>query len=90
MDFTPETLTAVALGLPAPDRARIAEALLDSLDTLDAADAGHDAELLAEAERRDRALAADPGSGRPASAVFAGARARLATGEFADAAARGA
>ena len=80
MDLTPESLTAVALRLPAPDRARIAEALLDSLD---AADADLDAEWLAEAERRDRALAADPASGRPASTVFASARARLAAGEFA-------
>lgn len=80
MDFTAESLTAVALRLPAPDRARIAEALLDSLDV---ADADLDAEWFAEAERRDRELSADPTRGRPASAVFADARARLAAGEFA-------
>lgn len=41
-----------------------------------------DAEWLAEAERRDRALAASLDVGRPASAVFAGARTRLAAGDL--------
>lgn len=75
MDVTPETLTAFALQLSAGERAQLAEALLSSLEP---GDADLDAEWLAEAERRDRELERDPTSGRPASSVFAAARAALA------------
>ena len=75
MDFTPETLTAFALQLPAVERAQLAEALLSSLEP---GEADLDAEWLAEAERRDQELERNPASGRPASAVFAAARAALA------------
>ena len=84
MDPNPEQLTAAALRLPAAERARVAEALLASLD---AEDAGWEAEWLAEAERRDRAADADPTRIRPAADVFAAARASLSAGAGSDAAA---
>lgn len=74
MDLTSETLTTLALRLPPADRARIAEALLTSLE---GTDVDLDAEWLAEAERRDAALEHDPSSGRGARAVFAAARSAL-------------
>lgn len=76
VDLTTESLTAFALRLPAPDRARLAEALLSSLE---GAESDLDADWLAEAERRDRALEAEPDAGRRATEVFAAARARLAS-----------
>lgn len=73
MDWNPEQLTSAALRLPAAERARIAEALLVSLES---EDASWEAEWLAEAERRSRAADADPTRLRPASDVFADLRAR--------------
>lgn len=74
MDWNPEQLTSAALRLPAADRARIAEALLVSLE---AEDTTWEAEWLAEAERRSRAAAADPARVRPAADVFAALRERF-------------
>lgn len=77
MDLNPEQLTAAALRLPPAERARVAEALLASLE---AEDAGWEAEWLAEAERRDRAADTDPTRVRPAADVFAAVRASLDEG----------
>lgn len=83
-DFTPGRLTAVALRRPVPDPARRAAAWLDSLDVTEA---DLDAELLAEAEHRDRALVADPASGwlsraratRPSGSSYGGHALSLTT-----------
>lgn len=74
MDWNPEQLTSAALRLPAADRARMAEALLVSLE---GEDATWEAEWLAEAGRRSRAADADPARVRPAAAVFAALRERF-------------
>lgn len=74
MDLNPEQLTSAVLRLPASDRARIAEALLASLET---EDTSWEAEWLAEAERRSRAADADPSRVRPTADVFAALRERL-------------
>lgn len=68
-------LEAEALKLPAVDRARLAEALLKSLDAL--SEEEHRRLWTEEAVRRDAELDADPSKGRPAVEVFRQARARL-------------
>jgi len=72
MDLNFEQLTAAALRLPSAERARVAEALIASLDL---EDMGWGAEWVAEAERRDRTT--DAADIRPASEVFAEVRAAL-------------
>jgi hypothetical protein len=74
MDWNPEQLTSAALRLPAVDRARIAEALLVSLETEDTT---WEAEWLAEAERRSREADTDASRVRPAAEVFAALRERF-------------
>jgi putative addiction module component len=70
-----EELEIEALKLAPRDRARLAERLLQSLETLSDEE---NARLWAEeAERRDGAWDADPSIGRPAGDVFFDARARL-------------
>jgi putative addiction module component len=70
-----DELEIEALKLAPRDRARLAERLLQSLETLSDEE---NARLWAEeAERRDRAWDADPSIGRPAGDMFRGARARL-------------
>lgn len=64
-----------ALKLPVAERARLAEALLDSLDTL--SEEEHRRSWSKEAARRDAELDAEPSRGRPAEEVFRDARARL-------------
>ncbi len=68
-------IEAEALKLPVVDRARLAEALLKSLDALSEED--HQRLWTEEALRRDAELDADPTKGRPAAEVFRAARARL-------------
>lgn len=68
-------IEAEALKLPVVDRARLAEALLQSLDALSEED--HQRLWTEEALRRDAELDADPTKGRPAAEVFRAARARL-------------
>lgn len=68
-------IEAEALKLPIVDRARLAEALLQSLDALSEED--HQRLWTEEAQRRDAELDADPTKGRPAAEVFRAARARL-------------
>ena len=73
MDLT--ELEAEALKLDPANRARLAERLLESLETLSEQEnqqVWHD-----EATRRDADLEADPSKGRPAEGVFRDARARL-------------
>jgi putative addiction module component (TIGR02574 family) len=70
-----EELEAEALKLAPQDRARLAEKLLQSLESLSDEE---NAKLWAEeAERRDQALDADPSVGRVSADVFRDARARL-------------
>lgn len=70
-----EELEAEALKLAPQDRARLAEKLLQSLESLSDEE---NARLWAEeAQRRDQAWEADPATGRPAADVFRDARARL-------------
>lgn len=70
-----EELEVEALKLAPRDRARLAERLLQSLETLSDEE---NAKLWAEeAQRRDQAWDANPSSGRPADEVFRTARARL-------------
>ncbi len=70
-----EELALEALKLAPPDRARLAERLLQSLENLSDEE---NARLWAEeAERRDQTWDADPAIGRPADEVFRTARARL-------------
>ena len=70
-----EELEVEALKLAPQDRARLAEKLLQSLESLSDEE---NARLWAEeAQRRDQAWDADPGMGRPAADVFRDARARL-------------
>lgn len=68
-------LTTEALKLPVADRARLAEALLESLDAL--SEEENRRLWIEEARRRDAELDADPSRGRPAADVFRDARARL-------------
>lgn len=68
-------LEAEALKLPVGERARLAQTLLENLDTL--SDDEHRHRWAEEAERRDAELEADPSRGRPADTVFRDARARL-------------
>ena len=68
-------LETEALKLPVADRARLAEALLESLDIL--SDEEHQRLWTEEAMRRDAELDADPSRGRPAAEVFHNARARV-------------
>jgi putative addiction module component (TIGR02574 family) len=70
-----EELEVEALKLAPQDRARLAEKLLQSLESLSEEE---NARLWAEeAQRRDQAWDADPKMGRPAADVFRDARARL-------------
>jgi putative addiction module component (TIGR02574 family) len=64
-----------ALKLPVGERARLAEILLESLDTL--SEDEHQQLWAEEAARRDAELDADPSMGRPADEVFRDANARL-------------
>ena len=68
-------LEAEALKLPAAERARLAERLLESLDAL--SEEENERLWIEEAARRDAELDADPSRGRPAADVFRDARARL-------------
>jgi putative addiction module component (TIGR02574 family) len=68
-------LETEALKLPVVERARLAETLLKSLETL--SDDEHRRLWTEEATRRDAELDADPSRGRPAEDVFRDARARL-------------
>jgi hypothetical protein len=70
-----DELEVEALKLAPQDRARLAEKLLQSLESLSDEE---NARLWAEeAQRRDQAWDADPTIGRPAADVFRDARARL-------------
>ncbi|HEV3057674.1 MAG TPA: addiction module protein [Vicinamibacterales bacterium] len=70
-----EELEVEALKLAPQDRARLAEKLLESLESLSDEE---NARLWAdEAQRRDQAWDTDPTMGRPAADVFRDARARL-------------
>ena len=64
-----------ALKLPVAERARLAEALLESLESL--SDDENRALWLEEAARRDLEIDRNPTLARPAEDVFRGARARL-------------
>ena len=73
--MTTEELEAQALKLKPEARARLAEKLLESLESLSEEE---NARLWAEeAQRRDHAWDLDAESGRPAAAVLQDARARL-------------
>ena len=70
-----DELEVEALKLAPQDRARLAEKLLQSLETLSDEE---NARLWAEeAQRRDQAWDGDPSMGRSAADVFRDARARL-------------
>lgn len=70
-----EELEAEALKLNPPARARLAERLLESLETLSEEE---NAKLwAAEAERRDQGWTAGASQERPSSEVFSDARTRL-------------
>ena len=70
-----DELEGEALKLDPSARARLAGKLLESLEDLSEAEA---LRLWAkEAKRRDAEMDADPGSARPAEAVFKDAHARL-------------
>lgn len=73
--MTPRDLEAEALKLPVAERARLAEALLKSLDVL--SDDEHRQLWTEEAARRDAELDAEPSRGRLAQDVLSDARARL-------------
>lgn len=68
-------IEAEALKLDPASRARLAEKLLESLETL--SEQENQQVWLDEAARRDADLEADPSKGRPAEGVFRDARARL-------------
>ena len=74
MDESTEKLTAAALRLPPADRAKLAEALLVSLER---EDPSWEAAWLLEAARRTRAASADPSRIRPAAETFAAVRERF-------------
>ncbi len=73
--MTDAEVEAVALALPPKDRARLAERLLASLETLSPAE--RDELWGQEALRRDAELDADPGLARDGDDVFTNARSRL-------------
>lgn len=77
MDDSTDELTKAALQLSPADRARLAEALLVSLE---AEGAAWESAWLAEAVRRSQALDADPSRGAPAAEVFATVRERFQGG----------
>jgi hypothetical protein len=68
-------IEAEALKLDPPARARLAKKLLESLETL--SDEENERLWAEEADRRDAAWDATPGSGRPAGDVLRDARAKL-------------
>ena len=70
-----EEIEAEALKLDPKDRARLAEKLLASLETL--SDQENDRLWTEEAERRDADWESASGTGRPAADVLRDARARL-------------
>ena len=70
-----EEIEAEALKLDPKDRARLAEKLLASLETL--SDQENDRLWAEEAERRDADWESAPGTGRPAADVLRDARAKL-------------
>lgn len=74
MKLTPEQLEAELLQLPPAARARLAEALLDSLEE---ADTETDLAWADEAERRYQELKAGAVKGVPVADALASARARL-------------
>ncbi len=74
MPLTPDQLQAELLNLPPSVRARLAEALLESLEE---ADAEHDLAWAAETERRYQELKAGVVKGISAEEAFAKAHARL-------------
>lgn len=74
--MTDAEVEAVALALPPKERARLAERLLASLESLSPAE--RDELWVEETLRRDAELDADPALGRDNNAVFAAARNRLA------------
>lgn len=76
MDESTDQLLIALLSLPPADRAKIAEALLVSLE---AEDAAWQAGWLAEAARRSRAAASDPSRVRPAAETLAAVRERFPT-----------
>lgn len=74
MDESTEKLTSAALRLPPADRAKLAEALLVSLE---GEDPSWEAAWLVEAARRSRAASADPSRVRSAAETFAAVRERF-------------
>ncbi|MDP1859873.1 MAG: addiction module protein [Gemmatimonadaceae bacterium] len=74
MDESTEKLTSAALRLPPADRAKLAEALLVSLE---GEDPSWEAAWLVEAAHRSRAANADPSRVRTASDTFAAVRERF-------------
>lgn len=74
-DMSIDELEEAALKLKPEDRARLAERLLDSLENL--SDEENSRLWVEEAQRRAAAWDKDPGSGRPADAVFWDAKSRL-------------
>ena len=70
-----EEIEAAALKLNAGARARLAEKLLQSLETLSKEE--NEALWIEEAQRRDQELDAEGTLGRPAEEVFRDARSRL-------------
>jgi putative addiction module component (TIGR02574 family) len=73
--MTASDLEAAVLKLPPKERARIAEKLLASLDTL--SEAERDEIWAGEALRRDADLDENPGLARDNDSVFRDARARV-------------
>jgi putative addiction module component (TIGR02574 family) len=73
--MTVTDLESELLKLTPKDRARIAQRLLESLETL--ADQEIESLWLDEADRRDKALDADPSRAIPADQVLREARSRL-------------
>ncbi|HEX2224548.1 MAG TPA: addiction module protein [Thermoanaerobaculia bacterium] len=73
--MTVADLESELLKLTPKDRARIAQRLLESLETL--ADQEIESLWLEEADRRDKALDADPSRAIPADQVLREARSRL-------------
>ena len=70
-----DDIEAEALKLDPPTRARLAKKLLESLETL--SEEENERLWAEEADRRDAAWGAAPGSGRPAADVLRDARAKL-------------
>ena len=70
-----DELEVEALKLAPHERARLAQELLQSLETL--SDEENARRWTEEAQRRDQASDGDPPMGRPAANVFRDARARL-------------